>query len=63
MPITKLLEIDKEMIKVDDEGKLMIDEQNIGYLMSLLEAIEKKFNDLYLINKHLTSDAGLPKVV
>lgn len=36
----------------------MIDEFNIGYLMELIGEVEKKFNDLYTINKQLNVDTS-----
>ena len=53
-----MLEIDKEKIKLDGQGKLMIDEFNIGYLMELIGEVEKKFNVLHTINKQLNVDTS-----
>ena len=63
MPIVELLEVDKDKIKLDSQDKLMIDEFNIGYLMELIGEIEKKFNDLYTLNKQLNHGTNRPNVL
>jgi hypothetical protein len=39
--------------KLDEEGKLLINEQNVPYLMEILAKVEEKVNGLYEISKHL----------
>ena len=48
-----LLEIDPGNRKIDSEGHLSINGQNVAYLMDLLAKMEEKVDGLYEVSKHL----------